>query len=110
MFGERLRLLRKSANMKQQELATILGIKVNTVSQYETNLANPSDGVKIEIAKHFNVSLDYLMGITDDLVPYYSDKVFLRIPENISNDNRKLLADIISFIDYRTQNEINTTV
>ncbi len=63
---DRMRQLRKSANLKQEELGNILGVAANTISQYETGRNEPNDSIKIAMANYFNVSMDYLMGNTND--------------------------------------------
>ena len=62
---ERIRELRKSSGLTQQELGAVLGVAKNTVSQYETGRNTPNDDIKIAMANYFNVSMDYLMGKTD---------------------------------------------
>lgn len=66
LVGERLSELRKDRGLKQKELADELGISVYTVSSYERNLSTPDDEMKIKIAKYFNVSVDYLLGTTQN--------------------------------------------
>ena len=101
MIGERLKKARKDKNIRQEELAAALGVKNATISLYETNKNFPSDKVKIEIARYFNLSLDYLMGIIDEAVPYYDEERFIMLPENISADERKYIEDCIAFVEYR---------
>lgn len=62
---ERIRKLRTSSHLTQQELGIILGVAKNTISQYETGRNAPNDDIKIAMANYFNVSMDYLMGKTD---------------------------------------------
>lgn len=62
---ERIRELRISSGLTQQELGAVLGVAKNTVSQYETGRNAPNDDIKIAMANYFNVSMDYLMGKTD---------------------------------------------
>ena len=60
MIGERLLDLRKDAGLTQDELAAILRINKHSISSYEREKSEPPDAIKIEIAKYFNVSIDYL--------------------------------------------------
>lgn len=62
---ERIKELRKAANLTQQELGALFGVAKNTVSQYESGRSTPNDEIKIAMANYFNVSMDYLMGKTD---------------------------------------------
>lgn len=61
-FGNRLKTLREHHNLSQKEFANILNIANSTLSQYESDKRVPSDEVKLQIAKYFNVSTDYLLG------------------------------------------------
>ena len=67
MFGERLKKLRKSANITQEQLASAIGVERSSVGKYEgKSKVVPSDDIKTKIADYFNVSVDYLLGRTDD--------------------------------------------
>ncbi|CFX15595.1 Cro/C1-type helix-turn-helix domain [Syntrophomonas zehnderi OL-4] len=65
-LGERLRELRKTKNLKREELAEILGLGPRIITFYETNDRDPSLKVLLALADYFNVSLDYLVGRSDD--------------------------------------------
>lgn len=65
MFPERLKSLRKEGKMKQNELAGLLGMAQNTISQYEQGLREPDNDTLKTISDIFNVSIDYLLGKTD---------------------------------------------
>ena len=86
MIGERLKKLRKDKVIKQEELADIIGVQKSTVSLYELGKNDPSDKVKIEIAKYFNISLDYLIGVIDEPVPYFSNQLFVKLLDDMSSD------------------------
>ncbi len=64
----RLKELRKSKNISQLKLAMDLGINQNTVSRYETGEREADYKTLIALADYFNVSIDYLLGRTDDHV------------------------------------------
>ena len=61
-FGNRLKTLRENHNLSQKEFANILNIANSALSQYESDKRVPSDEVKLQIAKYFNVTTDYLLG------------------------------------------------
>lgn len=69
-FGERLKELRTEKGILQRELADHLKVSRVTITQYETGNRSPDDEIKKKIAEYFNVSLDYLMGISDIRNPY----------------------------------------
>src|SRR5690554_4677039 len=69
MIGKRIRKLRENKGLTQLEFAKSINISNSTLSQYESEHRAPSDEIKIKIADFFNVSLDYLLGQTDDPRP-----------------------------------------
>ena len=64
-FGERLKTLRTEFNVGQNQLAKDLEISNASVSYWETGKQIPSAEVIFKIAKYFNVSADFLLGISD---------------------------------------------
>lgn len=62
-FGNTLKTLRLKENMTQAQLAQKLGITKSVISAYETGLRLPSYDILIHIAKLYNVSTDYLLGL-----------------------------------------------
>ena len=65
MLGKKIRELREQNDITQQDLAKYLKVAKSTLSQYETSSRIPNDDIKKAIAKKFNVSVDYLLGLTD---------------------------------------------
>jgi len=65
-IGQRIRQLRKENNITQEELGKMYGLAKSTVSLYESGRSNPDDEIKQKIADHFNVSIDWLLGRTDE--------------------------------------------
>ena len=62
----RLKELRKKKGMSQLRLATDLNTTQNTISRYETGEREPGIDELIKIADYFNVSVDYLIGRTEN--------------------------------------------
>ena len=73
-FSDRLKELRIESGILQRELADYLKVSRVTINQYESGNRSPDDEIKKKIAKYFNVSLDYLMGVSDVRNPYINDK------------------------------------
>lgn len=59
-MDKRLRLLRKNLDLTQQEFADRLGIKRNTIANYETGRNEPIDAVLSLICREFNVNEEWL--------------------------------------------------
>lgn len=66
----RLRDLREDMDITQSELASFLHIKQNTYSQYENGQRQIPLDILIALAKFYNTSLDYIVGVTDVKTPY----------------------------------------
>ncbi|MFS7000477.1 helix-turn-helix domain-containing protein [Carnobacterium maltaromaticum] len=62
MFGDKLKTLRKSKKLTQEQLANLLGVARTTYSSYEQGRRMPDADIQNKIAELFNVSLDYLHG------------------------------------------------
>ena len=63
MFPERIRLLRKSQDLSQVELAGRLGVSKQSVSNWENGNILPSIDMLVKISTVFNVSTDYILGL-----------------------------------------------
>lgn len=63
-LGSRIRELRLERKMTGDELGKVLGISKSTISLYEHNKSTPDDAIKKKICSYFDVSFDWLMGIT----------------------------------------------
>ena len=62
-IAEKIKLLRENARQTQAELARLLGLSRSSVNAWEMGLSIPSTMYVVELAKTFNVSSDYLLGL-----------------------------------------------
>ena len=67
---QRVRLLLEQNNMLQKQLAVDLKIPLSNLKSYLTNRSEFRIDVIVDISKYFNVSTDYLLGITDNKYGY----------------------------------------
>jgi transcriptional regulator with XRE-family HTH domain len=67
MFSKILKQLREKEGLLQSELAKKIGIVPSAVSMYETGVRIPDINMLIKISKYFNVSTDYLLGLTSSI-------------------------------------------
>lgn len=65
VFPERFRNLMSLNNVTQGTLAKIIGVKRQSISLWANGETRPDLLSLVKIAKHFNVSTDYLLGLTD---------------------------------------------
>lgn len=73
-FSEIVKELRELRGLKQEELATIFGLKRSTISSWEVGKSKPDVDTLIKVAQYFNVSIDYLLNYEID----YSKKLISR--------------------------------
>lgn len=64
-ISERIRTLRKNRHLTQTEFGELFNVEKTTVSSYERGQSTPNDSIKIAICKYFNVTMDYLVGLSD---------------------------------------------
>ena len=65
LLGQRLKELREERGLTQKELARSLGLNSVTYLHYEKAQREPPLAVLVEMAKFFDVTTDYLLGVTD---------------------------------------------
>ncbi|MCL2499835.1 MAG: helix-turn-helix domain-containing protein [Defluviitaleaceae bacterium] len=83
-FSERLRELRKEGNLTQKKVAAAIGVSERGYIDLENGKSKPKYGNAIALALYFDVSLDYLLGRTDDMAA----AVFQIQTEAALSDNR----------------------
>ena len=66
----RIRDLREDRDLTQTEVAKILGCTQQTYSRYETGEITIDIYNLIKLAKFYNTSVDYIIGLTDIKKPY----------------------------------------
>lgn len=92
-FGNRLRELRSSKKLTQQQLAERLGLTKSVISAYETAMRYPSYDVLIHIASIFKVSTDYLLGMEQNRTIDIS---------GLSIENERLIYQLIDALRQNT--------
>ena len=70
MLFKRLRILRKQNQKTQADIATILHVSQNTYSDYENGKINVPISILKKLAVYYQVSIDFLVGLTDNPEPY----------------------------------------
>ncbi|MCR8983247.1 transcriptional regulator [Brevibacillus laterosporus] len=95
IFKERLKELRATRMVTQEELAKTLDIPNSTIRRLESSDISLPRYERLEkIANYFNVSVDYLLGRTDN-------------PKNILTDNEQLFVNSLELTDKHVLEKIN---
>jgi transcriptional regulator with XRE-family HTH domain len=106
IFGKRLAALRKEAGITQKQLYTFLKMGDSAISSYEIGKSIPDYELLIEIAKYFNVSIDYLLGQTSEKVPLDREG-YIKLPAFAGKEYKNDLKRFMELLDMaygRTQN------
>lgn len=67
---ERIRNLREDADLTQAQLSACINVPQRTYAYYETGERMIPPQVLISLARYYNVSVDYILGLTDQKQPY----------------------------------------
>lgn len=116
-LSDRIKELRLSFNMTQEEFGKKFGIVKSTVSLYESGKSTPNDETKMQICDYFDVSLDYLFGrdrhreldYANSQIPLDNSKIkqITTEEEKLLNGFRKLSEDdqeeFIGILDLKLQ-------
>lgn len=70
MVYNRIRELREDHDLTQTQIAKILFMSQTGYSQYEIGKNDIPTKVLITLSEYYNTSIDYLLGITDEIKPY----------------------------------------
>lgn len=65
-MGERLKQLRVENGLKLKDVATALNVTIRSINRYEDGTREPSIDMLVKFCKLYDVSADYLVGLTDD--------------------------------------------
>jgi transcriptional regulator with XRE-family HTH domain len=94
-FGARLRRLRVSKRLSQDQVASLIGVNKATVSYYESDTRQPPYVTLITLATLFKVSTDYLLGYQREEIDTSGltqpELVIIReLVKSMTDKNRKL--------------------
>lgn len=96
----RLRELRKQSNYSQQDLADMIGVTKQTISQYERGVREPDFDNLLALCDVFNVSADYLLGKVDVTLRLLTSEGL----KKLSAADSLTSAESAILIDYRLLN------
>jgi transcriptional regulator with XRE-family HTH domain len=103
-IGQKIRALREKHGLKQINLANALQVSPQAVSKWERGAASPETALLIKIARLFDVSTDYLLGITDFESGVFEATVFCsgitHFERRSISMNSKELADYANVLFY----------
>lgn len=103
-FPDRLSKIRKKRELSQDALARKAGLPATAISHFESNTRKPSFDNLRKIADALEVSIDYLMGRTDDpdgSLP--KDAEIFRDYQNMTEQDRELAKNFMAALAARNK-------
>lgn len=100
-YGERLKQLRKDRDLKQTDLAAILDVSSSAIGSYERCERQPSFELLLKYAKCFNVSIDYMLCLSDEkqTVEEYQQLTTLDLSETLHKHSITLDGKMLTEAD-----------
>ncbi len=84
-FENRIKQLRNEKNIYQKELAKVIGVSSGAIAMYETGKRSPDKDILDKLASYFNVSVDYLLGRTNEKITVDKVKATLASDPDLAN-------------------------
>ena len=72
VWFKNLQAVREAKGYTQVKLSIMVGVSQQSITYYETGTRVPSFDVAAKLAKVLNTSIDYLVGIDNNLAKYYN--------------------------------------
>lgn len=110
-FNLRLKQLRQRHKLTQSELADILGLKPTAISNYESKRNEPSFDKLIALSKYFDVSCDYLLGISDAYLPVGGEVLdkdivdFFNLYQQLDQESATELKSYVEYLIYKQEHK-----
>lgn len=95
-LGSRLRQLRISKHLKQEQVAALIDVNKSSICTYENNMRQPSLDILVRLATLYRVSTDYLLGCQSNKTIDVSGlttvemNMVANLVENMTEKNKKI--------------------
>ena len=103
-FSERLKKLRKDAGLTQVDVANKLGISQPAYASWERGVKNPTQDNLVKIAQVLNVSVDYLVGNSEEKTDELDniELLFRMNSKGLTEEEKKVFRkELIDFMEER---------
>jgi transcriptional regulator with XRE-family HTH domain len=95
---KRIREIRKTLKLTQVEFGEKIGVKGNTVTNYETGLRNPTDAVILSICREFNVNENWLRTGEGAMFQIPDDEDAALVSEVLENPDDKFYQMLLNMV------------
>lgn len=103
-FSERLKKLRKDAGLTQVDVANKLGISQPAYASWERGIKKPTQENLVKIAQILNVSVDYLVGNSQETLDELDniELLFRMNSKGLTNEEKEIFRkELIQFMEER---------
>lgn len=103
-FSERLKKLRKDAGLTQVDVANKLGISQPAYASWERGIKKPTQDNLVKIAQILNVSVDYLVGNSQETLDELDniELLFRMNSKGLTNEEKEIFRkELINFMEER---------
>ena len=103
-FSERLKKLRKDNGLTQVDVASKLGISQQAYASWERGVKKPTQDNLVKIAQILNVSVDYLVGNSEEITDELDNiEILFRMNSNgLTEEEKKIFKkELIDFMEKR---------
>ncbi|MCI5874456.1 MAG: helix-turn-helix transcriptional regulator [Clostridiales bacterium] len=97
-MNERIRELRKSLGLTMEKFGDRLGVKKNSVSQWENGINNITDQMFKSICREFNVNEDWLRNGTGEMFSIPEDETAALVSELLENPDDEFYQMILNVV------------
>ena len=106
-FSERLKKLRKQAQLTQVDVAKKLGISQPAYASWEHGVKKPTQENLVKIAQVLNVSVDYLVGNSEEKIDELDniELLFRMNSKGLTDEEKEIFKkELIEFMEERKRN------
>lgn len=97
-----LRTIRLAKDLTLQDLSKEIGVRYNTICQWEIGTREPEVKYIVMLANYFNVSTDYIL---DSDINIVNDDMYYPIIKKLSKVDKDKLNEVYIFLDSLTKNQ-----
>jgi transcriptional regulator with XRE-family HTH domain len=107
-MGDRIKAIRRSNNMNQNEFAKLIGVSQGTLSELEQGKYNPSIEVLINLKKKLNVDLDWFLldnqlGISSEIFNIHISDMEMQLLSLFRKIKIEDQKEILEFVEFKLQ-------
>ena len=110
-FPRILKMLRKEKHISQREAAEQLGVSQALLSHYEKGIRECKLDFVVKVADYYNVSCDYLLGISDAYLPIVGEVLdkdiveFFNLYQQLNSTSAEEARNYVSYLIYKQENQ-----